>query len=740
MKKLLEIFRRRRDAATEGPASEMMTGKEPKSLPLLGRLPRNQQLMLTGGLAVLFMALSAALAVYWIDRGARINSLVQNTDTMIADLQRLSREMQRIAAGESRNIDDVDSTGRVISLSLESLTAGANSSSFKYDESAANTGRLYVEGASANELISFQLKSLRKLWQTGLEPVIERLGKSRVELDKAASAAVTTREAAAALDDDLERIFILAVQSGYPESVTSSLVGARTSLSNVTKAFNQAITDPRASIRGVQTVPADVKTIAAALANISQANSREVVPARLQPALLLTAIKEAEQGVQDLTKTSNELFESLKPVLDAKSGAVGSVNAIDEAYVYTLALRSIYLGEEDALFVLKGATVALGLGGVLFLLLMFWANSRESARAAYAASREYSSTEESIGDFFTVLQSAAMGDISKDVVVREGLTGAISDAFNLMLENMRDFLGGVKKSASSVAKQVHQQGGIVSQVRGLSEEQSREMDAATSGVASIRRAADEVAGIAQQAADQARSSSEVVNSGSRSVDSTVKVMSEISEVQQTALKLIKRVAERSQEVGEISDVLGRFHEQIRVLALNAAVEAKRAGQHGVGFGVVAEEIQNMSKNVAASLQRIDRIVTGTISDTNDAVAAVDKAVSKVVEGTRVAKESGDALSMISAETTKLVELVLRITTLAANQAAQSGEVNAKMASAQEIAKQMRQMAETLAAAADTISKDSAGLNSEVAKFKTSAANDESAGTGVFVSPHMAAAD
>ena len=108
------------------------------------------------------------------------------------------------------------------------------------------------------------------------------------------------------------------------------------------------------------------------------------------------------------------------------------------------------------------------------------------------------------------------------------------------------------------------------------------------------------------------------------------------QIQETS-KRIKRLGESSQEIGEITELISDITEQTNVLALNAAIQAASAGEAGRGFSVVAEEVQRLAERSGDATRQIAALVKTIQTDTQDAVAAMERSTQGVVEGTQAVR-------------------------------------------------------------------------------------------------------
>jgi twitching motility protein PilJ len=144
------------------------------------------------------------------------------------------------------------------------------------------------------------------------------------------------------------------------------------------------------------------------------------------------------------------------------------------------------------------------------------------------------------------------------------------------------------------------------------------------------------------------------------VQSTVRGMDAIRETISEMEKRIKRLGERSQEISQIVGLINTISERTHVLSLNASMQAAMAGDAGRGFAVVAEEVQRLAENSRQATAQIASLVQNIQIETNDTIATVNKTIDQVVQGSDMARVSGDKMRETRDTTERLVQLVQNI--------------------------------------------------------------------------------
>lgn len=134
--------------------------------------------------------------------------------------------------------------------------------------------------------------------------------------------------------------------------------------------------------------------------------------------------------------------------------------------------------------------------------------------------------------------------------------------------------------------------------------------------------------------------------GMRSIEKTIEGMRRIEEESQRTADVINRLGERAENIGGILTVIEDVTDQTSLLALNAAILAAQAGEHGKGFAVVAAEIRELANRTASSTSEIGKLIVSVQEESREAVEVMRTGVQLAAEGTRLAREAGDALRKI----------------------------------------------------------------------------------------------
>jgi twitching motility protein PilJ len=385
----------------------------------------------------------------------------------------------------------------------------------------------------------------------------------------------------------------------------------------------------------------------------------------------LQALVGAREAQQSIVADSEPLRLGLQGLQDRLAGRTG-LNALWLALLAASALAALASAAGVAYVQLQESRLRQRLAEQQRLEAL--AEQREALMKQAEAKRVNDQTQEAILRLMDELQQVAEGDLTRQATVSEDVTGAIADTVNYTVEELRNLVASVQGTATRVAQTTSSVEQTSGELLAASTEQLREIRDTGQSVLQMAGRITEVSSQAQQSAEVARQSLQAAASGLEAVHSTIGGMNALRDQIQDTAKRIKRLGESSQEIGEITELISDITEQTNVLALNAAIQAASAGEAGRGFSVVAEEVQRLAERSADATRQIAALVKAIQTDTQDAVAAMEKSTQGVVEGARLSDNAGTALTEIDQVSRRLAELIEQIASAASQEAASASTV------------------------------------------------------------------
>ena len=315
------------------------------------------------------------------------------------------------------------------------------------------------------------------------------------------------------------------------------------------------------------------------------------------------------------------------------------------------------------------------------------------------------------------LQTVAEGDLTQEATVTEDITGAIADSVNYTVEELRLLVGNVQNTATRVSQTTAQVESTSTELLAASIEQLREIRETGQSVLDMASRINDVSTQAQESSQVARQSLTAAGSGLQAVQNAIGGMNSIRDQIQETSKRIKRLGESSQEIGEITELISDITEQTNVLALNAAIQAASAGEAGRGFSVVAEEVQRLAERSADATRQISALVKAIQTDTQDAVAAMERSTQGVVEGAKLSDSAGTALSEIDRVSRRLADLIEQISNSAISEAASANVLAGNIQHIFAVTEQTGEGTRSTAQQVRELSKMAEELRQSVSRFK-----------------------
>ena len=318
------------------------------------------------------------------------------------------------------------------------------------------------------------------------------------------------------------------------------------------------------------------------------------------------------------------------------------------------------------------------------------------------------------------VENAQKGDLTVKAQMTDGAVGSIADAFNTTMRKLRELLKEVQTVSTEVG-QLSLAG--EDSVRQLSESaltQTAEISQALGSIDEINQSVATVANYAQEAAQIARNGSIQAKEGDLAMDATVNSIEKIRDTVASTSKKVKQLAESSQEIAQIVEIISGISEKTNLLAFNASVEAARAGEHGEGFRIVAEEVRRLADRTTDATKDIQQLVTTIQQDTTSVLQGMETSTSEVVNGSELVHMTKLNLRSL-AETSKQIDEYLKyISTSTTDQTNTSMVVNEKISGIATIAKINSTEAENVVQSLQTLVSEAENLQSSLSQFKLEA--------------------
>ena len=683
------------------------------ALPLIGNKTVPEQQRILGGvvlLGLLGLVLGTVLALSAASRGA---NQVAAVGQALMQSQRLAKSVSQALVGSAQAFPEVRDASTVLATNVRGLRSGE--------------GELAAAPASVQDTIE------------PLLPLVDRaernanhvLGQQKT-LTQVGQALRTINRQSADLLETAETVSSLKLQQEASPAELAAVGQLVMLTQRIGKSANEFLTIEGVSPEAVFLLGKDLNSFREIAEGLNNGNPELRLPGT-KDAQTKDRLRQLIKQYDETRAQASSILGNLQGLVTAREAQAGILND-SEPLRKGLETLQDQLGKETGirmshLSVMLLSVLAMVVGGIGFLRLFVQdqaqraqtaeAQRQEAERQEQEAKRVNDANQAAILRLMNELQSVAEGDLTQQATVTEDITGAIADSVNYTVEELRSLVAQVQGTANRVTETTQQVEATSTELLAASTEQLREIRDTGESVLQMANRINQVSTQAQETAQVARQSLQAAESGLSAVQNTIGGMNSIRDQIQETSKRIKRLGESSQEIGEITELISDITEQTNVLALNAAIQAASAGEAGRGFSVVAEEVQRLAERSGDATRQIAALVKTIQTDTQDAVAAMERSTQGVVDGARLSDAAGNALGDIDRVTRQLAELIENISTQASSEAQSANVVASNIQHIFAVTEQTGEGTRSTAQMVRELSRSAEELKQSVARFKVS---------------------
>ncbi|MCG3727222.1 methyl-accepting chemotaxis protein [Vibrio cincinnatiensis] len=310
------------------------------------------------------------------------------------------------------------------------------------------------------------------------------------------------------------------------------------------------------------------------------------------------------------------------------------------------------------------------------------------------------------------------GDLTQRITAQgDDEIATIAKAFNAFVEKIHRLVKEVNNTAQSVSAASKTLADITQQSAGVVAQQSSETEQVATAMNEMTATVQEVASHASEAASQASEADTQTKQGQTLLRETLQQLKNLDDTLQGSSTTIAELQSGTQDIVGMLDVISSVSEQTNLLALNAAIEAARAGEHGRGFAVVADEVRGLAGRTQESTQQIQEVVDRLFKQTENVVSVMSQSRSAAQTTVTKAEDMAARLEQINQAVTLIADMNLQIATAAEEQSSVAELINQNVVNINDLSSQTEQASHNLMDATQSLSAQASQLHEQVSQFK-----------------------
>jgi methyl-accepting chemotaxis protein len=314
--------------------------------------------------------------------------------------------------------------------------------------------------------------------------------------------------------------------------------------------------------------------------------------------------------------------------------------------------------------------------------------------------------------------SAGNGDLTVRLpVTSHDEIGQLRASVNTFVEKLHQMITDIAKETHTLAEEAVNVNQHSIDLSGSADSQQQDtthaataMEEMTATVHEVARNTNAAAQAAEKADSQSKEGNDVVSTAVRSIDQLANDVNGTAEV-------IQALADQSQNIGSVLDVIKGIAEQTNLLALNAAIEAARAGEQGRGFAVVADEVRTLASRTQQSTQEIHDMIENLQAGSKNAVDAMEKGKQQAHNSVELITKAGASLETISQTIATIYDMNTQIATASEQQSTVAEEINCNISNIKSSSELTAEKSKQSAASSSELSNVASRLQALTAQFK-----------------------